>query len=653
MTNPFPHLFSPVELGSLTLKNRIFVPGHGTRYARDYGISDDLVAYHEARAAGGVGLIITEVCSVHHTYDPPNRISLTHDKHIPGVTRLANMCHGYDCAFMMQLFHPGRVPAQSPDGSRPVAYAPSEVPDEKYRYQPFPLPNEMVWEFVQAHGDAARRACEGGADGVEIIASMGYLVPQFLNPRLNLRTDEFGGDFDGRLRFLREIIADIRAKTDDRFVVGIRISIDEMDHEGLTPEEVLPVCQALDSDGLLDFFDIISGTVSSVAGWTQVVPPMFVEPGYLATHARTVKDVVSKPVMVAARINQPQIAEQILERGDADLCGMVRANICDPEFANKAKEDRAEDIRACIGCNQACIGHGAGEFGISCIQRPETGRERAYGKRIPAAPIRKVMVVGGGPAGMKVAAVAGERGHQVTLYEKSERLGGQALLAQLLPGRTEFGGIVGNLTRELELAGVEVVKRTEVNVEQVKDIAPDVVVLATGAEPGMPLIEGADEAHIVDAWAVVKDEANVGANVVIADWRCDWIGLGVAEKLARAGCHVRLAVNGAVPGEGIHFITRDTWIGKLHELGVTMIPFARLFGADGDSVYLQHTVSQQPMVLEEVDTVVTVQANRRSAALADALGAQSDIETHLIGDCLSPRTAEEAVLEGLKVGALL
>ena len=401
------------------------------------------------------------------------------------------------------------------------------------------------------------------------------------------------------------------------------------------------------------FFDIISGTVSSVAGWTQVVPSMFVEPGFLAAHARTVKDVVSKPVMVGARINHPQIAEQILERGEADLCGLVRANICDPEFANKAREGRAEEIRACIACNQACIGHGAGEFGISCIQRPETGRERRYGKRAPAAPARHVVVVGGGPAGMKAAAVAGERGHQVTLYERTARLGGQAQLAQLLPGRAEFGGIVTNLSREVELAGVEVVKGVDVSAEALRSIAPDVVVLATGAEQSVPVIEGGEEAHIVDAWSVVSDQANVGANVVIADWRCDWIGLGLAEKLARAGCHVRLAANGAVPGEGIHFITRDTWIGKLHELGVTLIPFARLFGADADSVYLQHTVSQQPIVLEDVDTLVTVPANRRSAALADELDDETDIELHLIGDCLSPRTAEEAVLEGLKVGAVL
>lgn len=652
MSQEFPQLFSPAEIGPIELKNRIFVPGHGTRYARDFGVSDDLLAYHEARAAGGVGLIVTEVCSVHPSYDPPNRISLTHDAPVPGIRRLTDMCHRYDCALIMQLFHPGRVPAQSPDGSRPVAYAPSEVADEKYRFQPFAMPTDLVWEFIESYSSAAERARKGGADGVEIVASMGYLIAQFLNPRLNLRSDEFGGSFENRLRFLEEIIAGIRARTGSDFVVGMRISVDEMDHEGLTPDEVVPICEALERQGQLDYYSAISGTVSSVAGWTQVVPPMFVEHGYLAAHARRLKGAVIKPVMVAARINQPQIAERILERGDADLCGMVRATICDPEFANKARDGRAADIRACIACNQACIGHGVGEFGISCIQRPETGRERLYGKRHPAKRSRRVVVVGGGPAGLKAAAVAGERGHEVTLYEKAPRVGGQALLAQLLPGRAEFGGIVTNLSGEVERAGVEIITGTEVTDELLQQRSPDVVVLATGAEQSMPDIEGAEEAHVVDAWSVVDDRANVGTNVVIADWRCDWIGLGLAEKLARAGCYVRLAVNGAVPGEAVHFITRDTWIGRLDELGVSTIAFARLYGADADTVYLQHTVSGRPMELSEVDTLVVVSANRRFERLAESLE-QRGIERHLIGDCLSPRTAEEAVLEGLKVGSII
>ena len=253
---------------------------------------------------------------------------------------------------------------------------------------------------------------------------------------------------------------------------------------------------------------------------------------------------------------------------------------------------------------------------------------------------------------MKAAAVAAQRGHQVTLHEQAKHLGGQALLAQLLPGRADFGGIATNLSRECQRAGVDIRKNSSLSARGLAESDADVVVLATGATPAKPRIEGADEAHVVDAWSVVSDKANVGASVVIADCRCDWIGLGLAEKLARAGCRVRLAANGAIPGEGIHYITRDMWIGTLHKLGVEMIPFVRLFGADAESVYLQHTINAEAIVLDNVDTVVTVSPNKRVADL-EAVAHRTGVEVHLIGDCLSPRTAEEAVLEGLRIGAAL
>jgi NADPH-dependent 2,4-dienoyl-CoA reductase/sulfur reductase-like enzyme len=253
---------------------------------------------------------------------------------------------------------------------------------------------------------------------------------------------------------------------------------------------------------------------------------------------------------------------------------------------------------------------------------------------------------------MKAATVAAERGHDVVLYEASPRLGGQALLAQLLPGRAEFGGIVTNLAREVELAGVRVVKGTRVDAALVRREAPDALVIATGARPRRPVLEQADGQHVVDAWQVLKGEANIGSSVVVADWRCDWIGMGLAEKLARDGCHVRLCVNGLGAGQRLPFYVRDSWVGILHKLGVEIVPYVRLFGADADSVYFQHMTSGEPVVFEGVDTLVAALGHERVADLADALDGYGG-EVHLIGDCLAPRTAEEAVLEGLKVATAL
>jgi NADPH-dependent 2,4-dienoyl-CoA reductase/sulfur reductase-like enzyme len=253
---------------------------------------------------------------------------------------------------------------------------------------------------------------------------------------------------------------------------------------------------------------------------------------------------------------------------------------------------------------------------------------------------------------MKAAAVAAERGHDVTLYEAAPQLGGQALLAQLLPGRAEFGGIVVNLAHEMALAGVRVVKGTRVDAARVRREAPDAVVIATGARPRHPALEGSDGQHVVDAWQVLKGEANVGSSVVVADWRCDWIGVGIAEKLARDGCHVRLCVNGIVAGQRLPLYVRDSWIGILHKLGVEIVPYVRLFGADADSVYFQHMTSGEPVVFDKIDTLVTSLGHESVAELADSL-TDYDGEVHLIGDCLAPRTAEEAVLEGLKVATQL
>jgi NADPH-dependent 2,4-dienoyl-CoA reductase/sulfur reductase-like enzyme len=487
---------------------------------------------------------------------------------------------------------------------------------------------------------------EAGLDGVEILSSMGYLVSQFLNPRTNVREDEFGGTFGNRLRLLREIIASIRKKIGPQFTVGIRISADEMDPKALSASEVLQIVAALDVDGGLDYINAISGTAASYRGQKYIVPDMAVPAAFMGPFAKRVKEVVSLPVLTAGRVTQPQDAERMIANGDADMIGIVRENIADPQYVNKARAGRAEDIRACIGCNQACIGHGNRGFSVSCIQFPESGREVKYGNKTKVASPKKVVVVGGGPGGMKAAIVAAERGHDVTLYEKGKQLGGQVLLAQLLPGRAEFGGLATNLTHELKVHGVSVKTGIDVTPELIKSIAPDKLIIATGATPQMPAIEGLEDGPIVDCWSVIRGEANVGQSVVIWDWGCDWVGMGVALILAQQGCKVRLAVNGIAAGERIPRMVRDNLVGELHKLDVEVIPYVRLEGIDADTAYFEHVTSGQ-VVTFNMDTLVSNHARRRNASLADSLRGTVK-EMTLIGDCLAPRTAEEAVFEGLK-----
>lgn len=612
-----------------------------------------MAAYHAARAKGGAGLIIIEAARSHPSgMSGRPAIRAYDDACIPGYAAIAKGCQKYGTKVFAQLTHPGREMTMAVDGTQAVGLAPSPVPTERFHAIPREMSLDEITEITASFAAAADRIRRAGLDGVEIVASHGVLAAQFLNPNVNLRTDAYGGTRENRMRFLVDVLKAARQGVGKDLILGVRLSIDEKEHDGLEPNEMVAVAQSLAEQGLVDYLNVTAGTSAGLAGSTHIVPPMTSESGYTAPLAADVRAKVAVPVFVAGRINQPQIAEQVLATGQADMCGMTRAMIADPLMPQKAKMQRFDEIRACVACNQACIGHMLNGYAISCIQHPETGRELEFGTVVPTRSQKRILVIGGGPAGLKASAIASERGHNVTLCEADAELGGQVRLAQLLQGRSEFGGVTINLAREAVAAGVAIQLNSRATGAMIADLQPDEVIVATGATPRNVPLFGDEDGHVIEAWDILKGRENVGNRVVIADWRADWIGLGLAERLARDGCHVRLAVNGMMAGQSIPQYARDVWLGKLHKLEVEVVPYMRPYGVDADSAYFQHTLSKDPVVFEEVDTVVTSLGHQSENALANEL-TEAGYTVHLIGDCLSPRTVEEAVLEGLKIGSVV
>ncbi|WP_112310974.1 oxidoreductase [Pseudogemmobacter bohemicus] len=647
----FPNLFRPLTIRGREIRNRIISTGHDTCLPEHGLINEAYIAYQEARAKGGTGLIVTQVAGVHETARYTSHLIMaTSDDCIPGYAELARRCHAHGARVVSQLFHPGREIMESANGLLAVAYSASATPNERFRNMPREMDAAMIAGITRGYADAARRMYQAGLDGVELVASHGYLPAQFLNPRVNRRQDDYGGSDGNRLKFMADVLDAMRAATAEDFIIGLRISASEKDEAGLTNAETLAAAKGLGAR--IDYLSVTIGTSATLGGAVHIAPPMNFQAAYAAPEARAFKAALQVPVFIVGRINQPQEAEQVIAKGEADGCGMTRALICDPEMPVKADQGRFDDIRACIGCNQACIHHFHRGLPISCIQHPETGRETVFGAHPAPLRARRVMVIGGGPAGLKAAAVAAERGHQVTLFEAAPRLGGQALLAQLLPHRTEFGGIATNLARECELAGVTIRKNTRVDAAMLRDIAPDAVVLATGATPYLPPFETDGEIRIATAWQILRREVKPGSKLVVADWRSDWIGPGVAELMAREGAGVDLAVNGLYMGEALPFYVRDATAASLHRLGVRVTPYARLIGCFGDTVFMQHTASDLPIAFEGVDMLVLSTGHLPFDGLRGEIAALG-IECHAIGDCETPRTAEEAVYEGMLAGRAL
>lgn len=648
----FKYLFTPVKVGNLTIKNRIFSTGHMTTYVKDGLPTEQLIAYHRERAKGGAGLIVVEANAVHASAAfTSHTIEAYKDEVIPYYQLLADSVHEYGTKMFVQLFHPGRE--IFPSGTS-IAVAPSSVPTDRFRVMPKELEIEEIQDIIKGYAETALRVKKGGLDGVEIVASHGYLISQFWSPRLNLRSDEYGGGtIQSRLQFLKEIIYSIRGKVGVDFVTGLRLSVDDFQKDGATFDEVLEILQYIDQQiGGLDYLNLIGGSSATLASSIFIVPPANIPPAHFAPYAGQVKQFVSIPVMVGSRINDPIIAEKVLENGQADMVAMTRAMICDPHIPNKAMREEFDRIRVCIGCNQACIGHMHQDIPISCIQNPVTGRELSYSELVKTDYRKHIVVVGGGPAGMKAAVTAAERGHKVSLYEKTDELGGQVKLARKIPTREEFGELIPNLKRELDYWKVDIYLNTEVTPELLKKIGPDEIILATGAVPYLPPgVQGIDLPQVATSWEVLDQKKNIGQKVIVADWRGDMPGIGTALYLAEKGHEVELVTNCVHAGFSLQQYVRDMMVTQITLKNVKVRPQYKLSKIEPSAAIFENIYTGK-ILKKEMDTLVLAIGHIQDKKLFDELKGRVK-NLHRIGDCLLPRTVEEGILEGFELSLRL
>jgi len=644
----FPHLFSPLRIGRVTVPNRISFSAHLTNLSKDGLPTERLVSYLAARARGGAGLIITEEQSVHPTdraYE--HLMEAFRPEIIPGYKRLTRAIHAYDTRIFAQINHNG----QQCSGvlSRLPVWAPSAVPDVMYRETPKVMELEDIREVVAHFALAAIHVREGGFDGVELQFGHSSLARQFMSPLTNFRTDEYGGGFDNRMRFPLEVIAAVRQAVGSDFTVGVRLCADEMIPGGLTLEDAKQIAQRLEATGELDYFNL---TLATFYNLYLVGGPMHLPLGYAVPLAAGIKQVTALPVFTAGRINDPALAERILADGQADMIGVVRGQIADPDFSRKAREGRTDEIRYCIACNQNCYGRVGLNHTIGCVQNPAVGHEDTEGECHLRPTLRKkrVMVVGGGPAGMWAAKIASLRGHDVTLYEKSQDLGGQVLLAAKGAGRDEFGAIARNERNQLARLRVPVELGVEVTPEFVLDRAPDAVIVATGSRPKPCPVAGADGPNVFNVWQVLGGEAQLGERVLLIDYDGHHQATATAEFIADLGKTVHVVTSALFVGSDLG-PSQDLYLSRqrLLQKGVTLTADFAVMEIKGLDVHGFDVYSNVWSVISGYDSIVTAMGNDACDGLYFALKGRVP-EIVRVGDCVAPRKVDMAILEGYRAG---
>jgi mycofactocin system FadH/OYE family oxidoreductase 2 len=656
----YPHLFSPLRIGNLTVRNRIMQTAHVKLFASGGVDSRRNLDYQLARAKGGAGLLITGNRVVHPTSTTGfPRISWTFLEGATEANRgLTDAVHEHDAVIFEQLNHFGlNASSDSADDLR-VLWGPSAVKSPAYGETPKAMEHEDIREVVEWWGHAAELSREGGFDGTEVHISHSYLLHQFLSPLYNKRTDEYGGSFENRIRLSREVIEEVRRRVGPDFVVGVRISLSDFIPGALDLEDAVRVARELEADGQIDYVNVTAAGYHNIF---MAIQPSDTPDGYLVDLTATVKAAVRDlPVFTVGGIKDPALAEEIVASGKADMVAMTRAQIADPEFANKVREGRESEIYHCIRGNQGCIGRVFKGLPISCTVNPAMGREQRLGPLVPADVRERFLVAGGGPAGMKAAETLAKRGHSVVLVEREGSLGGQVNLILKTPGREEFGWITRDLEAQMRAHGVEIRLGTEVTPSLVAEIAADEVIVATGALPTRsgfssvaPLVEtlpGVEQENVFTVWDVLLGSHPAGGRVVVLDDDGSRYAAGTAEVLLDRGARVELVSrwNALFP---FTLTTLDMPIlyNRLLGKGLAFRLNSWAKAVEGDRILVYNLYTGAEESLEAVDAVVLATGPKASEDLYLAL--KDEVERlHRIGDCVAPRKLDHAIYEGYLAG---
>lgn len=645
MSSRFPHLLSPLQVGGVTLRNRVLVTAHVPGIEQDGLVSDGYIAYQQARARGGAGLQISGSTQVHSTGSVGAGRSLNNTKPqiVEGYRKLAKAIRVEGGRFLVQLGHStATVNDQAP--GRPLI-APSPIPSQILKETPEEMTKAKIDEVVEAYAVSALRVAAGGLDGVEILAAFGQLPAAFLSPLTNTRKDEYGGSLENRLRFLLEVVAAIREKAGDDLVVGVRLPGDEFTDGGLLQADMEEAAPLLEAAGGVDYLNVAAGTNYDRIMRMEHWPPTPAPHGLYVPLAAAIKAKISLPVFTTGRITDPALAEEIVARGDADMVGMTRAHIADPDLVTKAMEGRPEDIRPCIGAN-LCISNATEGKPIRCIHNPEAAQEQALGSPAPASKPKRIAIIGGGPAGLEAARVAAERGHQVSLYEADEQLGGQFRRWAEAPITAEFGKSIEWYEGQLTKLQVSVHRGRSIPAEELPALEADAIILATGSTPVVDApVEGLDGSSIrnLTPWALM-DEAPRDAHVVLIDEGGGRGGLSAIDAVLDHNRVTIVSTDFAI-AELVNPNIRTPLYKRFLSGGVEFRPSEALVRVDRSAVVTRNVYSGLENRVEDVDLLVNWRGNAVRNELQSALEA-GGTPYQIIGDCVAPRHVHTAIAEG-------